>query len=130
MSADRPSEWLRAKPYPGDRDLGLIDWAGRHNRAVEAYLAEQSGCRGAHSLTRHERAILSLADGIDQYVGNAPDQADPVSGESVWQLVTGFRGLLNYELGRLHGGTLDTWAASVCQRWGIDPDVGTWVGGA
>lgn len=136
---DRPSEWLRAKPHPSldaapPTDWATramtVDWAARHNRAVEAFLAERAGARGGHSLTRHERAILSLADGIDQYVSSAPDHADPLSGESLFSLVTGFRGLLNYDLGRLDGGTLDGWACRICERWGIDPDTGEWVGGA
>lgn len=105
----------------------LNTWVRHHNAALIAY--DRANVGAMSDLRRSERAILALIAGVEQYVGSVPDNADPLSGSYLFGIVSGIRGLLNYDLGRLDGGTLDTWAAAVLTRWGIDPDTGEWTGG-
>jgi len=98
-------------------------WVRRHNTVVTAFLSGH-----ANDLRRSERAILSLVAAIDQYAGSMVDGVDPYSGENVYAaLLDGFGHALNYDLGRLDGGTLSGWEHRMRARVGIDEN-GGWVG--
>ena len=62
----RDDAWLMASPPRGDRLAADTRWHVHHNRAVIAFRRDRVGA--TNDLTRHERAILGLAEGIDQYV--------------------------------------------------------------
>lgn len=123
------TEAMLAHPVPG-LDPVLNQWVARHNRCLADYAKGRVGHIDGRNLTRHERAILSLADGIEQYVGSAADHADPLSSEYLFRILDGFGGLLNYDTGRLQPGVLSSWAVSVAERWGFNPDTGEWISGA
>jgi len=111
---------LLVSPIAGSRFNG---WVHRHNTVVTAFLAGH-----ADDLRRSERAILALVDAIDQYAGSMADGVDPYSGENVYAaLLDGFSHALNYDLGRLDGGTLSSWEHRMRARVGIDEN-GGWVG--
>lgn len=122
-------QWLRVpEPAPDEGHMSPRGWASRHNAAVANFHRDRQGF--GSNLRASERAILSLAWGIEQYVNSGVDNADPLSGRWLHQMLEAFRGLCNYDLGNLGGGTLDAWSRAVAERWGIDPDTGEWVGGA
>jgi len=103
-------------------------WRRGHNDAV---LAAMPGGR-PDTLLPAEAGILGLAAGLAALVEAwVPlGKADPLSGRFFHDLMTGFQGLLNYDVGRLDAGTLDSWVTGLAERWGIDPDTGDWKGGA
>jgi len=102
---------------PGADRLGT-GWARRHNACIADYRERPD------SVTRDERAILALADGIDQYIGSTAGPADYIRAGIVWQLLQGFGSSLDFSLGRLDGGTLSTWQFAQAERYGIDGDTG------
>lgn len=118
-----PDNWL----LTGPRSHGDT-WHTRHNLAVQAYRRRKVGAMA--TISPAELGILAMADGIEQLVHSWGDMADPLSGEALFDICSGFHGLLNYNLGRLDAGTLDAWRIGVLERWGVDPDTGAWVGEA
>jgi hypothetical protein len=100
--------------YPGDRVNR--QWVERHLSALE------------HP-TPQEAAIIEMARGIDSYISvwYGVSGRDYVLGESLAQMIEGWRGLLNGDLGRLDAGTLDAWACRAASRIGWDLDSGTWA---
>ena len=101
-------------------------WRRGHNDAVQAAMAGGAASRLAPS----EAGILALVAGLQTLVEQWADRADAYSGGCLHELLRGFHGLLNYDLGRLDPGTLDAWAGRLGERWGIDPNTGEWKGGA
>lgn len=92
-------EGLRAKATARP----LTHWNTEHNRAVSEFE------RGVLPLGP-ERAVLGLAYGIAQWCNH--HGADGFSREHViTPLFQAFSDALNYDLGRLDGGTLSSWAA-------------------
>lgn len=71
-------------------------WRYRHNQGVN------------NPLDIHEQIIVKLGLAIDTAVQHYGD--DGFLRRYIAPLITGFRGLLNANLGRLDGGTLDQWA--------------------
>ena len=102
---------------PGADRLGT-GWARRHDACIADYRERPD------SVTRDERAILALADGIDQYIGSTAGPADYIRAGIVWQLLQGFGSSLDFSLGRLDGGTLSSWQFAQAARYGIDGDTG------
>ena len=92
---------LQATPIPGSR---FNDWVTAHNRALDDYVNNRA--------RRNETAVLALLDGILNYCGSHDSMG---TGEDVdWYgaehvlvpLLDGFDNALNFDLGRLDGGTL------------------------
>lgn len=96
---------------------------GRHNAAIIRPLD-------------NEAPIVSLIFAIEGYVSQAEDWngceegewRDYVLGAGVGTMLDGFRVLLNGDLGRLDGGTLDAWVCDIAARIGYDTDTSEWVG--
>ena len=92
---------LQAKPIPGSR---FNDWVTAHNRALDDYSNNRA--------RRNETAVLSLLDGILSYCRShdsmgTGDDVDWYGAEHVLvPLLDGFDNALNFDLGRLDGGTL------------------------
>ena len=102
---------------PGSYRLGT-GWAHRHDACITAY-------RKGETVRRQERAILSLADGIDAYISGAvADGPDYIRAGIVWQLLQAFGSSLDFDLGQLDGGTLSAWQFAQAERYGIDGDTG------
>lgn len=124
--------WLMTHPkeelLPLIRDGRLVDVWKRHNAAVVDYRKDRMGA--VNGLREGERAILSLAAGIEQFIGAMVDQAaDPYSGGHVHDMIHAFASLLDcIDLGRLDAGTLSSWAVDACSRWGVSYDTGEWIG--
>lgn len=99
----------------------LRDWTISHNQVVASFAAERNGRRGIPSLNPSERAILTLAAGIDGWC--SVHGADGFGGEHVVApLFQAYSDALNYDLGRLDGGTLSGWACDRLRSLGINPD--------
>lgn len=114
------ARWLlEATPITPGRPLD--DSQRAHNRTVSLFLAD-----GA--VRRSERGLLAMAQGIDQLIGSWSEQVDQLSTEYVWDIVRGWRYLLNHDIGRLDARTCDEWASAQLERWNIDPDTGEWRG--
>jgi hypothetical protein len=116
-------ESIEALPVPSLRPE-LNAWVARHNRAVHAYIRERVGAMS--DLRRPERALLSLIDGIERYVSSGPEHPDGIATPAVGQMLDAVRTLLNFELGRLDGGTLDAWVHHTAERIGWDLDINDW----
>lgn len=81
-------------------------WAIRHNAAIDK------------PSTPAEGRILGLAATITNYAIEAEN--DYLMTEQVMpHLLAAFRTLLNWDLGRLDGGTLDAWALATASSLGI-----------
>ena len=97
-----------------DRASSMNQWVARHNEIVMRFF--RNGTTDA-TMTPGERAILALASGIRDYV--AISESLSVDGSSmdylafrdvVRPMLSAFVNALNWDLGRLDGGTLDSWA--------------------
>jgi hypothetical protein len=92
---------LQATPFPGSR---FNDWVTAHNRALDDYVNNRA--------RRNETAVLALLDGILSYCGShdamgTGEDIDGYGAEHVLApLLDGFDNALNFDLGRLDGGTL------------------------
>jgi len=99
---------LQATPIPGSR---FNDWVTSHNRALDDYRHNRA--------RRNETAVLSLAAGILQYCAShdsmgTGDDVDWYGAEHVLvPLLDGFENALNFDLGRLDGGTLSGFGHAV-----------------
>ena len=71
-----------------------------------------------------EDAIVSMAAAIDK-AADILDGPDAVGTPAVGELLSGFRTLLNYDLGRLDAGTCEAWAWKCAERIGWDLDTET-----
>lgn len=92
----------------------MTDWAGRHNDALVS--PQQS-----------ENIILALAYGLWTWC-QSDGASDGFGAPNVtFPLFQAFSDALNYELGRLDGGTLSSWAYELVKGLGIDPDTGGWL---
>ena len=85
--------------------------------------------------TPYEIAIVALCDGIKMYVDayaqtNNPEDSemDYLTGDWVGNVIEGVRGMLNGDLGRLDGGTVDAWLLYVAEEIGYDCDASEWTG--
>ena len=92
-------------------------WRREHNNAVRAF----EGMPG--TVRRSERAILSLAAGINQFVGSSDVDAYVIR-TVLYPSLVAFGDALNMDLGRLDGGTLSGWAHATADRCGFDLDTG------
>lgn len=121
LTSDYPSEGesMDLSEFPTclmvspDKDTMRTGWTTRHNRAVQAFVKEGVGAMS--NLTRDERAILSLAAGIRQFIGSrgiVADSSDYYACDIVRTLASAFNDALNYDLGRLDGGTLSEWVCA------------------
>jgi hypothetical protein len=103
---------LTALPHTRDNIGG---WQGRHIGAV------------ACPRTEYERALVELLSGWLRYADAAQERwesgigNDYVLGPNWAQIGTGIRGLLNGDLGRLDGGTLDHVLCRTLEAEGLDP---------
>jgi hypothetical protein len=99
---------LQATPIPGSR---FNDWVTAHNRALDDYRHNRA--------RRNETAVLSLAEGILQFCSShdamgTGDDTDWYGAEHVLvPLLDGFDNALNFDLGRLDGGTLSGFSHAV-----------------
>lgn len=97
----------------GNSDTG---WKERHREAV---LSPKAG---------YERAFVEMLSGWLRYADAVRNRWESGIGQdgvlgSEWVAIgSGLRGLLNGELGRLDGGTLDSILAHTLQEEGFDPD--------
>ena len=85
--------------------------------------------------TPYEEAIVMLCDGINWYVnayakvqGQDDSEMDYLTGDWVGTVIDGVRGMLNGDLGRLDGGTVDAWLLYVAEQIGYDCDTSEWTG--
>ena len=85
--------------------------------------------------TPYEIAIVALCEGIQRYVDayaqtNNPEDSemDYLTGDWVGNVIEGVRGMLNGDLGRLDGGTVDAWLLYVAEEIGYDCDASEWTG--
>lgn len=107
-------------------------WAARHNAAVDEW---KLGANRAEPGREPERAILDLAAGIASWclgagvpAGGDHRGSDGFGGPNVtWELVCAFNDALNFDLGRLDGGTLSEFITWICTSCGIDADTGAWL---
>lgn len=107
MSKSIKVQWL-----VDEKDNGWDDWCIRHNDALALPWND-------------EFAIMQLAQGIADWC--TEERTDGFSRPNiVWPLVCAFRDALNYDLGRLDGGTLDKWTHDLCTELDINPDTGEW----
>jgi hypothetical protein len=101
-------------------------WKSRHLTAV----AEPLGSIYGPEKPTHERAMVLMLRGWLEYAeaqksafdSNIGD--DYVLGDEWFKIGEALRGLLNGDLGRLDGGTLDTIIADNLNEQGFDPDLG------
>ena len=98
--------------YADDR---RFDWAGRHNDAVNEYLA---GIRNTER-ARNERAVLALADAIEALFATQWATDGYVEPNVTAPLMNAFHDLLNVDMGRLDGGTLSSWLTDLAERHDI-----------
>lgn len=102
-------------------------WVRRHNEAVTDFFKDRMGA--ANSLTRDERAILSLIYGLDQFIGSSACAGDHyVVTNVVGPGLQAIGSALDMSMGRLDGGTLSGWVRSTADRVGLDPDTMEFVG--
>lgn len=98
---------------------GMNDWVRIHNAAIADF--QREGMGATNSLRKSERAILGLAAGINAWVGSSDGADDGYGAPNVtYRLIAAFGHALNFDLGRLDGGTLSSWAQSILTRCGID----------
>jgi hypothetical protein len=99
---------------------GLHGWA--HDRHIAAV---------RHPRTAHERAIVNLFAGIGEMIaaseasmdGTPITEGDYMLCEIVRDLCVTLGDYLNYELGRLDGGTCSVVLAGFIEHAGFDPDI-------
>jgi hypothetical protein len=97
-----------------------------HNNAVTAFMKDRMGAM--NDLRRCERAILALLAGFDQWIGSNPDASDGFGAEHVtYPMSVAIGNALNYELGRLDGGTLSGYVCDRLTGLGINPDTGEFL---
>lgn len=95
-------------------------WKTRHNAAVRAFMV------GAGRAS--ERGILALFAGLDALASGGVAVREPFGVEHVWgPLINGARDALNFDLGRLDGGTLDAFLCDLSARVGRNSDTGEFV---
>ena len=92
-------------------DEQRFEWAGRHNDAINDYLA---GARHTER-ARNERAVLALADAIEALFATQWATDGYVEPNVTAPLMNAFHDLLNVDLGRLDGGTLSTWLCDLAK---------------
>lgn len=94
-----------------ERSAELNQWVQGHNEIVMRFF--HNGLSD-DTMTRNERAILALASGLRNYVAMGDFSAESpdylANRDVVRPLVRAFIAALNWDLGRLDGGTLDHWA--------------------
>jgi hypothetical protein len=98
------------------RAKGDQQWAIRHNIAVVDYTERGSG------VPRNERIVLDMARAIDTWFRNNPDEAVSGYGREhiTAPMLDVFVNMLNLDLGRLDGGTLDAWFRDLAAEFEID----------
>lgn len=113
-------ENLRVVPGDIPAPKGMIDWVRVHNNAIADF--QREGMGATNSLQKAERAILGLAAGINAWVSSNHDGASDGYGAPnvTVPLLQAFHDALNYDLGRLDGGTLSGWVGSMYARCGLD----------
>jgi len=89
-------------------------WAVRHNMAVADYTE-----RGA--VTPAEQIILDMARAISSWFAHNPDEAVSGYGREhiTVPMLDAFTNMLNLDLGRLDGGTLDAWMRDLADEFEI-----------
>lgn len=86
--------------------------------------------RSASSLTREERGVLALLEGMDTYTRLcAPHYADPCAAieMGVPQMFDAARSMLSYAPESLRRGAISSEYDRMLREWHIDPDTLTWV---
>jgi hypothetical protein len=107
---------------PSIRDVGgAFYWQQRHLRACES------------PQTSFERAVVSVCDGLTEYLSGLEFDddgkwSDYVLAPALGEILLGVRGLLNGDLGRLDGGTVDTFLSNVAALIRFDLDAGAYTG--
>ena len=118
---NRSKRLLQIKPeQPVDR---LDPWEIRHNNAVTCP-------------TPNEAILISMIQSVALYVRHAEmsegldvgQWRDYALGDGVGTMIEGIRTLLNGDISRLDGGTLDAVLTSLAERVGYDLDLSKWVG--
>lgn len=110
---NRSKRLLTVKPdMPIDT---LYAWEIRHNQAVTCP-------------TPNEAILISMIQSVDLYIRQAEVDADLpwydyVLGVGIGEIIGGIRTLLNGDIGRLDGGTLDSVLCSLAERASFDLDV-------
>lgn len=106
---------LRGVPAPTKKAV-TSDWVKRHRAALShpSNLFEIA-------LVEMLRGWLTYADAVEHRYGSRIGD-DGVLGEHWAQIGVGLRGLLNGELGRLDGGTLDSILCTSLRKQNCNPD--------
>jgi hypothetical protein len=101
-------------------------WKSRHLTAM----AEPLGTLYGPENPTHERAMVLMLRGWIEYAQahkaafDSDIGEDYVLGDEWFKIGEALRGLLNGDLGRLDGGTLDSIIADNLDQQGFDPDLG------
>lgn len=101
-------------------------WKSRHLTAI----AEPLGTLYGPEKPTHERAMVLMLRGWIEYAEahrsafGSDIGADYVLGDEWFKIGESLRGLLNGDLGRLDGGTLDSIIADNLDQQGFDADLG------
>lgn len=116
--------WNGHHASQSNMDLVTVD---RHNRVVAEFARDVGWPRSG--LQRGERAILSLAYGIEQWLASGGMGSDGILGPNVaYPLLDAFRAALDADnTGRLDCGTLCDWAECRMRELGFNPDSGAWL---
>jgi hypothetical protein len=121
----------KAATFPGSLILPIVPdakypsqngpWKTSHNRAVREFTVSGTG-------RPSEVGILSLFAGLDALARAGVAAREPFGVQHVWgPLIDGARDLLNFDLGRLDGGTLDAFLCDLSARVGRNSDTGEFV---
>lgn len=109
---------MASEMAPERLEGGAIDWSSRHNRSVSNWAA---GIKGKAC----ERPILDLCFGLRSWCEDVERGGDGFGASHVtFELACAIRSALNFDLGRLDGGTIDSWICAQLVRVGVDADTG------
>ncbi len=113
---------LLTQRYPSENG-----WFSRHEAAVPAFIGQIVG-ESRFARESYERPLCHMLQGLAQYAGahvrqyGSPIAEDGVLGVAWRESLAGLRQLLNGELGRLDGGTLDHAILELYKAAGFEGD--------
>lgn len=87
--------------------------------------------RSASTMTREERGVLALLEGLDTYTRLcAPRYADACAAieMGIPEMFSAARSMLNYAPETLRRGAIDTALAELLAQWRVNPDTLEWIG--